>query len=788
MKIANTRSIKVIIIIIAAIVALVLVVILLISPIAKYMIEKYDVKYTGRQISMGWVYINPFTGYIHISNLKIYEFNPLHELKGGDSIFFSAKGVSANFAMLKLLSNTIEISSITLDHPKGIVIQKEKELNFTDLIKLFTPKKPRTTPASVHFSILKIKIENGVFCYREEVTAINYFIKAVNIESTGKRWNADTMAVTFSLMAGIGSGDMKGGFTINFKTNDYRIAIVTHKFDLNIIEQYLKDLTNYGTFSANIDADVKAKGNFHDVENITVSGQLAINEFHFGKNPEDDYASFDKLVLAIIEVSPKNYKYLFDSVSLTHPYLKYEHYDYLDNLQMMFGKDGANIAAARSDPAKFNLIIEVARYIKVLVRNFFQSYYKIDRLAIYNGNLKFNDFAISEKFSVNLNPLYIIADSIDKNHDRVKVSLKSGIKPYGNANVALSINPKDSTDFDLQYHIQRVPVSMFNPYLITYTSFPLDRGTIEINGLWKVRNGFIQSHNHLLVIDPRRSNRVRNKDKKWLPLPLVMSLVRERGNVIDYEIPITGNLKDPKFHLKDVIVDLIENVFVKPATTAYRLEVKNTETEIERSLTLKWQMRQSSLLSAQEEFINKMVDFLIKNPDASIAVYPIEYAEKEKEYIGFFEAKKKYFLRSEDKNANFPGEDDSLEVDKMSVKDSLFVHYLNKHNNDTLLFTIQDKCSVFIGSARINNRFNELNSARENAFMLPFRKKAVENRVKIQAGETTIPYNGFSFYKITYKGEVPESLIKAYRKMNELNDESPRKKYKKDRKKSITGL
>ena len=179
-----------------------------------------------------------------------------------------------------------------------------------------------------------------------------------------------------------------------------------------------------------------------------------------------------------------------------------------------------------------------------------------------------------------------------------------------------------------------------------------------------------------------------------------------------------------------------------------------------------------------------MAEFLAKNPDASIAVYPKQYAEKEKEYIGFFEAKKKYFLRSEGKNARFLSEDDSIMVDKMSVKDSLFVHYLNKHNDDTMLFTIQDKCTVYIGSARINSGFNELTKARENSFILPFKNKAVENRVKIHAGENSIPYNGFSFYKITYNGELPESLIKANRKMNELNDEAPRKKYKKERKKN----
>ena len=57
----------------------------------------------------------------------------------------------------------------------------------------------------------------------------------------------------------------------------------------------------------------------------------------------------------------------------------------------------------------------------------------------------------------------------------------------------------------------------------------------------------------------------------------------------------------------------------------------------------------------------------------------------------------------------------------------------------------------------------------------------MDNRVKILKGEQVVPYNGFSFYKIEYKGEFPESLIKAYHNMNELNNEAPRKKFKQER-------
>jgi hypothetical protein len=449
----------------------------------------------------------------------------------------------------------------------------------------------------------------------------------------------------------------------------------------------------------------------------------------------------------------------------------------------MFGKKGAKISAVKADPARFNLILKIGDYIKVLAKNFFKSDYKINKLAISNGILKFNDYSLTEEFSTVGNPFNVLADSVNRESKRVDVTFKTPIQPYGTVSIALSINPNDSGEYDMQYHLQSLPVTIFNPYLVTYTSFPLNGGTIELNGLWKVRNGVLKSENHLVIIDPRVSGRIKNKDTKWIPSPFILSLIRERGNVIDYEIPITGNLKDPKYHLSDVIFDLLGNIFIKPAEIPYITHVKNIENEIEKSLALQWEMRQSSLLPNQEKFVNKMIDFLTNNSEASIAVYPMQYAEKEKEYILFFEAKKKYFLSSKKGDAQFLSEEDSLKVDKMSAKDSLFVHYLNKQFVDTIPFTIQEKCNNYIGSALINAKFKQLNKEREEAFMRLFTKKAVENRVKFYTGENKIPYDGFSFYKIVYKGELPKYLIKAYQEMNDLNNAVPRKGVKKEREK-----
>ena len=102
---------------------------------------------------MDWAYVNPFTGYLHFHQLKIYE-------NKSDSVFFSADGVSAHFGLRQMLSSDFVITELTLKRPRGIVIQDKKDLNFADIIQRFSKKDTtdKTEKKPVHFSIERIKI------------------------------------------------------------------------------------------------------------------------------------------------------------------------------------------------------------------------------------------------------------------------------------------------------------------------------------------------------------------------------------------------------------------------------------------------------------------------------------------------------------------------------------------------------------------------------------------------------------------------------------------------------
>ncbi|MBC7862642.1 MAG: DUF748 domain-containing protein, partial [Bacteroidia bacterium] len=606
----------------------------------------------------------------------------------------------------------------------------------------------------------------------------------LDLVSTGIKWNSDTIAAKFSLLSGCGPGEMAGDFTINTKNLDYRIASVIHKLDLGFINQYLDDFSNFGHFSAVLNADIKSTGNFKDAEVLDAKGKVIISAFHFGKDSLDDYASFKKLVVDVNQLNPKNHKYLFDSVLLTHPFLKYEQYDYLDNFQKMFGKNGGKVILADNDPARFNLVLEIGKYIRLLSKNFLASNYQVNRFSLTEGEAVYTNYTLNEKFSLSASPLFISGDSLDKNHKRLELTFRSSIQPYGNATVLLSMNPKDSSDFDMTYHLQKFPLAMFNPYLVYYTSFPMDRGTLEVKGKWTVRNGIIKSTNHLVVIDPRLSGRLKSKSSKWIPMRLIMAIVKERGNVIDYEIPITGDLKKPKFHVKDVVLDVIENIFVNPATAPYRKEVRTLENGLERSVGVQWEMRKPSLPEHNERFMTRLADFLSENPAASVSVYPLIYTEKEKESILFYEAKKKYFLHLFSKRSYSFSKKDSAEVEKMQLRDKGFLKHLTACCNDSMLCTIQQKCYRYIGYKVVNARFDELQKKREDAFRFYFLQNKTSARILLHKAQNKVAYNGFSSFSIKYNGKIPPELEEAYRELETLDEKTPRKRYAGLRKKN----
>ena len=234
-------------------------VIAFISPITKYLIQKYDVKYTGREITLDWALVNPFSGYLHLHNLKIYEYK-------SDTVFLAAGGLTVRVSLFKLFSRTLQLNNASLDNLVVRVIKDNKTMNFQSIIDKFSSgdttrtTSKKSTPLRVNLGPLKIT--NGEIHYRDKQIPFVYYIKKGNFETPGKQWNVDTMAFTYAFESGPTRGSMQGRFDMDFKTSDYRITDRIVTFDLKPLEQYARDLANYGSMRAVLDADISSHRKF----------------------------------------------------------------------------------------------------------------------------------------------------------------------------------------------------------------------------------------------------------------------------------------------------------------------------------------------------------------------------------------------------------------------------------------------------------------------------------------------------------------------------------------------
>lgn len=124
---------------------------------------------------------------------------------------------------------------------------------------------------------------------------------------------------------------------------------------------------------------------------------------------------------------------------------------------------------------------------------------------------------------------------------------------------------------------------------------------------------------------------------------------------------------------------------------------------------------------------------------------------------------------------------DSMKVEKMSVKDSSLVRLLSKNISDTVMFSIQEKCVNFVGSKIVAERLDQLIKKRSVLFISYFKEDGTDKQIKMHESANDIPYNGFSHFKLGYEEGIPETVRDAYHQLNDLNKRSIRKKYKKYR-------
>jgi hypothetical protein len=421
-------------------------------------------------------------------------------------------------------------------------------------------------------------------------------------------------------------------------------------------------------------------------------------------------------------------------------YVIFESYDKGDNWTRLM-----NIAQTSADGTVdttdySNPFIILSNYIAELGRSYLTSTYRADSVVVRNAEFQYNDYTLPDRFSFNMDRLNMTTGEINTDNHRINIFFDSRLNKAGYTDAKLSINPKDYQDLDLKYNLSKFPFSSFNPYMLYYVAYPFNEGDLYYKGECSISNGILKSQNLVSLKKPVVGKKVKNTTAYKVPLKFAVALLKDVKGNIDIDLPIEGNLKDPKYKIGKVVWHVLENLMMKAVTAPINLIARLGGGKEEDIKEVRFDYLSNSFTQKHSKTIGDIADALSKKPELKVIFQQHLDLANEREMLAVHLAKMKYLISKQilsELDSTYSTKVKSM-VDSITAKDSLFINYLDgKLNTASLAMSKQEKCKQLIGAKNVESEHLALISKREEEI----KKLLIINKYP-QASFTFKPYDG----------------------------------------------
>lgn len=717
------KSLKITVILSSILLGLVLMIIIFISPISKYLIEKYSEAYTGRKIRMEELSINIFNGSITTKGLIVYEAKSSRP-------FFKADAIDLNIAVYKLWVGKYDITSVELSNPYLQVIQKGDKFNYDDLMNRFfaedTTQKVETKP--VKYWARNIQVNNATILYTNTKPLTNIkLIKGV-VQIPLIAWDDPIYKIqtAFDLSTG---GRSKALLHFNTNTFDYKAKIDVDQLNIDFLYPYLKDYMKVKSLKGLINTNLWLSGNANQPTAIALSGSIKANDFAIVDATNELLTSIDETNVLIDTINTAKNRYNFRSISMDHPFFRLSMYDKGFNYERIMTTPLA-ISGDTSSTVYSNVFLMMSGYIQEIVREYDVNNYQINQFRVTRGQCIFTDFTHGDKFRYVLDSMTLSSDRLSSANPFLMFSVKSRLNTSGKMSGTLKVDPKHYQDIVIDASIKELLITDFNPYSKYYVATPFLNGTISYENQTTVLGGKLDSKNILDIRQIKAGKKVKNSTAMNLPVRLAVSLLKDVKGNIHLDIPVKGSLNDPKFKWGRVIWGVLKNLVIKAATAPFRLLANLFGGKEEDFKEMQFEYTQTEILSNQQTVLDRLAKIAIDKPEIKIELTQVTNILDETEAIAVYQMKQKYLGIS----AAISPQELKHRTDSITNNDSLFVKYLvSKLPNAQGLQSTEEKCVQLIGREKIIPEVHALMDKR-NAAVVQY----LVNQKKVPSTSITI--------------------------------------------------
>lgn len=124
---------------------------------------------------------------------------------------------------------------------------------------------------------------------------------------------------------------------------------------------------------------------------------------------------------------------------------------------------------------------------------------------------------------------------------------------------------------DLTLKLSSMDMVPFGPYSGRYAGYQLRKGKLSLDLDYHITANQLASENIIVLDQLTFGQSVESPEATKLPVKLGVAILKDRNGVIEMDVPVEGDLDDPDFKLKQVIVGTIMNMLTKTISSPFAL-------------------------------------------------------------------------------------------------------------------------------------------------------------------------------------------------------------------------
>ncbi len=189
----------------------------------------------------------------------------------------------------------------------------------------------------------------------------------------------------------------------------------------------------------------------------------------------------------------------------------------------------------------------------------------IDAVTMQGGTIHFTDHYTPPGYSVDMTKLGGSLTGLSSLPERepAKLLLKGTYADHAPLEVAGLIDPlKNETFADLTVSFKNIELPQFNTYTEKFLGYRIAKGKLILNLEYDIKDKELNSMNRIFLDQLTLGERVYSPDAVSLPLDFAISLLKNSKDEIKLNVPIHGQLDDPKFSYGSVVATALKNVIL----------------------------------------------------------------------------------------------------------------------------------------------------------------------------------------------------------------------------------